>query len=539
MKRKSLGLLCSILVVLLVLGSACSTLQPVEQIAPVSVPAPQSLSEPQQVQEPQAPQEVPEPQDVPIPAPAPASEEVTVDKEAIDWKTDATQWRYDIGKRFTLVLPTNGSEGAIWGTGVYTDDSSIGTAAVHMGLITLANGGTVTIEMRPGQDSYQAMQLHGITSASYGQWEGSYVFVDEKGLEITIDLPLGQVQLLTLDEEVPAFGDYLQITNLSGYDIASIAISLDNKCDQPQPDENLLDNEILPNNGMLRVYLDDLPELKANLYPGASTILHVRALDTDNDSYCKTWPMDANSWNIEITIEDLYLPDYLVPTVKDSLREEPEYLGDYFLITNETGYDINYIDIYTYSMLLENEFGENLLDSNLLSNGESVRIYPNYNPDIEKAVYEDVDANIQIEAIDVDGDMYLKQWYPDHDSWNVAIQLADMVGYEVEEVESYGDYFQVTNNIGFEIWYLFIATEDMVDALYVEDDLLGDDILMDRSSIEVYHKDIPWLDEFIGSRSDELLYLVAFDEDDDMYVLEWFPNFDPWHLVVTMDDIVY
>jgi hypothetical protein len=437
MKRKSFGLLCSIMVVLLVFVSACTTVQPVEPIAPVEAPAPQSIPEVQEVQtvpEVQEVQNVPEPQTVPevpgmpevqTPVPANVPEEVSVDKETIDWTTDATQWRYDIGKRFSIVLPPNGTAGAVWGTGVYTDDSSIGTAAVHMGLITFANGGSVTIEMRPGQDSYQAMQLNGVTSSSYGEWEGSFVFIDDKGVEVVSELPQGQI-----------------------------------------------------------------------------------------------------------------LPAPPIPIEKDSLREEPEYLGEYFIITNETGYDIDYLDIYSFSMLLENEFGENILGSKLLFNGDSIRIYPVDYPGIAEAVYEEVEAFIQIEAFDIDGDMYLKQWYPDYDSWNVAIQIADLVDYEEEEVERYGEFFQVTNDTGFEIWYLFIATEDMVDSFNVEDDLLHDDILLDRGSIQIFTKDIPWLDEFIDSKDDGLLYLVAFDEDDDMYVREWFPDFDPWHLVITIDDFL-
>jgi len=412
MLKKSLVLLFPIMVAFLLFSSACSTVQPIQPIAPVAVPVPQSMPEPQEVQP------IPEVQEVQTPAPEPLPEEAVFDEEAIDWTTNATKWRYDVGKRFTIMLPPNGSAGAVWGTGVYTDDSSIGTAAVHMGLVTFANGGLVTIEMRPGQDTYQAMYMNGITSSSYGQWEGSFVFIDEKGVEVVPEIPLGQVFPVSPDEQVVAFGEY-------------------------------------------------------------------------------------------------------------------------FLITNETGYDINYLDIYTYSMLLENEFGDNLLGSNILSSGESIRIYPRDNPEIANAVYEEVGAFIQIEAIDIDGDMYLKQWYPDYDSWNVVLQLADLVGFEAQEIEPFGEFFQVTNDTGYEIWYLFIATEDMVDSLYVEDDLLGDDILIDRSSIQIYPKDIPWLDEFIGSKSGEFLYLVAYDEDDDMYVREWFPDFDSWHLVITMDDFLY
>ena len=65
----------------------------------------------------------------------------------------------------------------IWGTDTYTDDSSVCTAAVHSGAISLAAGGTVTIEIRPGLDAYRSSTRNGITSVPYGSWHGSFVFV--------------------------------------------------------------------------------------------------------------------------------------------------------------------------------------------------------------------------------------------------------------------------------------------------------------------------------------------------------------------------
>ena len=76
-----------------------------------------------------------------------------------------------------LTCPANGSPGSIWGTDVYTDDSPICTAAVHAGLITVRSGGTVTLEIRPGQSSYTGSLRNGVNSQSWGSWHGSYVFV--------------------------------------------------------------------------------------------------------------------------------------------------------------------------------------------------------------------------------------------------------------------------------------------------------------------------------------------------------------------------
>jgi hypothetical protein len=93
------------------------------------------------------------------------------------WSATAAAFRGQNGARYVYTCPFYGVAGSIWGTDVYTDDSSVCTAAVHAGLITLAGGGTVTIEIRPGQDSYTGSTRNRITSSSYPSWLGSYVLV--------------------------------------------------------------------------------------------------------------------------------------------------------------------------------------------------------------------------------------------------------------------------------------------------------------------------------------------------------------------------
>jgi hypothetical protein len=97
------------------------------------------------------------------------------------WELNATRFRTFLGARFAYGCPANGKPGPVWGTDVYTDDSSVCTAAVHAGRITIAKGGTVTIEMRPGQSSYTGSKRNGITSAPWNSWGGSFVFVGTQG----------------------------------------------------------------------------------------------------------------------------------------------------------------------------------------------------------------------------------------------------------------------------------------------------------------------------------------------------------------------
>jgi hypothetical protein len=91
------------------------------------------------------------------------------------WSATAVEHREAIGEQFLYSCPPGGPPGTIWGTDVYTDDSSVCTAAVHAGHITVEDGGTVRIQMVPGQDAYPASERHGIVSQEWPEWPGSFI----------------------------------------------------------------------------------------------------------------------------------------------------------------------------------------------------------------------------------------------------------------------------------------------------------------------------------------------------------------------------
>ncbi|HKY60547.1 MAG TPA: LCCL domain-containing protein, partial [Gemmatimonadota bacterium] len=100
----------------------------------------------------------------------------------IDWYTGPMAHRGQNGQRFSYFCPPGGSAGPLWGTGTHTDDSSVCTAAVHAGLITFQDGGTVTIEIQPGQTSYTGSPGYGgVTSNNWGAYEGSFMVVGGEG----------------------------------------------------------------------------------------------------------------------------------------------------------------------------------------------------------------------------------------------------------------------------------------------------------------------------------------------------------------------
>ncbi|HEX8819291.1 MAG TPA: LCCL domain-containing protein, partial [Archangium sp.] len=81
--------------------------------------------------------------------------------------------------------PPLSSFGSIWGTGVYTIDSHLCTAAVHSGIISAGTGGNVTYTILPGRHAYCSSAQNGVTSGSYGSWNASY---SVGGLELNMVL---------------------------------------------------------------------------------------------------------------------------------------------------------------------------------------------------------------------------------------------------------------------------------------------------------------------------------------------------------------
>ncbi len=94
---------------------------------------------------------------------------------------DAGEFLGENFKQFTLTFPRGGTvSDYVWGSDLYTGHSNIGSAAVHAGIISLQGGGTVTIEIRPGAESYTGSYRNGVYSRDFEAFDGSFVFVEKK-----------------------------------------------------------------------------------------------------------------------------------------------------------------------------------------------------------------------------------------------------------------------------------------------------------------------------------------------------------------------
>ena len=92
----------------------------------------------------------------------------------------------------SIVLPVVGSvSGEVWGSDVYTDDSSVGAAAVHAGLVGVGDLAFVKVTLLPGQARYEGTSRYGVTSQAYEQWDGSFR-LEPAAPPWTVQLPGGE-----------------------------------------------------------------------------------------------------------------------------------------------------------------------------------------------------------------------------------------------------------------------------------------------------------------------------------------------------------
>jgi LCCL domain len=73
-----------------------------------------------------------------------------------------------------IVQVVGSASGAVWGSGAYTDDSSIAAAAVHAGLLKPGELGFVRVTVEPGRDSYEGSERNGIKTNPYGKFDGTF-----------------------------------------------------------------------------------------------------------------------------------------------------------------------------------------------------------------------------------------------------------------------------------------------------------------------------------------------------------------------------
>ena len=86
---------------------------------------------------------------------------------------DLSGYRGQNGTMLTFEV-TGNAAGAVWGDGVYTDDSRLAAAAVHAGVLQPGQTGPVQVEILAGQEAYEGAERNGVASGTYASWPGSF-----------------------------------------------------------------------------------------------------------------------------------------------------------------------------------------------------------------------------------------------------------------------------------------------------------------------------------------------------------------------------
>jgi hypothetical protein len=92
-----------------------------------------------------------------------------------------TSYRDRIGAAIYFSV-TGAASGGVWGSGPYTDDSSLARAAVHAGVVPVDVTGTAKVTVLGVQPSFISTTANGVTSSSYGSYGGSYLVTPSDGL---------------------------------------------------------------------------------------------------------------------------------------------------------------------------------------------------------------------------------------------------------------------------------------------------------------------------------------------------------------------
>jgi LCCL domain/EF hand len=81
-----------------------------------------------------------------------------------------------IGKVFAFQV-TGAVNGAVWGSDVYTSDSTLAMAAVHAGALEVGKTGTVKVRIVAPPPSFTGTTANGVTTQSFGPFSGAYQII--------------------------------------------------------------------------------------------------------------------------------------------------------------------------------------------------------------------------------------------------------------------------------------------------------------------------------------------------------------------------
>ncbi len=251
---------------------------------------------------------------------------------------------------------------------------------------------------------------------------------------------------------------------------------------------------------------------------------------------------DARDMDFIIPISEIVDELYWARVLYDSSAWIPEYItgvpissGQNFSITNQTGQELTYLYILDDLMLESDTLGTDVLGYSTLPDGQMISIDPEDFIWINAAVI-DVFQMLTIVASSDTGEMYLHQWIPDLESWEITISATDHESYWIDEEAEPAALGAMTveNRTGYTLEYLYLVDMGMIAEGDWGESLLSIFSLEDYRDLSFDPQDYPVIAQALASGG--LLTFLAIDSDGDTYLHEWDPSVDREHIVLTFDD---
>jgi hypothetical protein len=86
---------------------------------------------------------------------------------------DLEKYRDKVGTVFRFRV-TGSTGGPLFGTEIYTTDSSLATAAVHAGVLQFGQTDDVLVTILPTKNSYRGSDRNGVSSRDWDEWPASF-----------------------------------------------------------------------------------------------------------------------------------------------------------------------------------------------------------------------------------------------------------------------------------------------------------------------------------------------------------------------------
>ncbi len=312
------------------------------------------------------------------------------------------------------------------------------------------------------------------------------------------------------NDEVESFGSSLVIANATGYPLKQLFLEHKRMNLMDGSEVNLLEDQVLQSGKRARIQVSDLPHLAEQLSFDAYATLTVSAYDTDGDLYVKYWHPTTDLWLIELDNADMQRADF-----------ESQQL----LVENRSGTSLWFVYIVPEDLYAMGDLGDDVLGMDIIGDGESLHIDLSELAVLQDIIGTDVETVVHVVAEDVEGNVQhatfsLGDLYP---SVLFEPSAADLL------IEEAGEELTLYNDTPADLWFLYLATDEMV-----KDADFGRDLL--RDGIWEMQEEFTFKVSPVWVENHPVLHLFAYDYWDNEYHKEWKVS-DGWSLSFNADDL--